>query len=114
MNSVENKEACSKENAFRVTELEEVLAILRREGAQEETVVESSLLNGKVELPYKFIGNLSNTFCLVICTFEEADAIVDILYDAEASSIPATGETTAVTSRLVDLVNRWSIYRETL
>ncbi len=114
MNSIEYKELCSKENAFRISDLEETLIVLRRDGAKEASVVASLLLNSRVEKPEKYTGTSVDNFCLVNCTIEEADAIVDILSDAEAGSVTSTDETTAVTSRLVDLVNMWSSFRETL
>ncbi|MDV6254459.1 hypothetical protein [Vibrio sp. EA2] len=114
MKTEEYRSICRQKNAFRVSELEETLKVLRQEEVAEASVVATALLSGMVKTPELYTGQRSEHFCLVLCSFEQADVIVDVLFDAEASSIPATGEATAETDKLVNLVNKWSMYRETL
>jgi tRNA A-37 threonylcarbamoyl transferase component Bud32 len=113
MNAVEYRRICRQKNAFRVSELEETLSVLRQEDVAEASVVATALLSGMVETPQLHTCQRSERFCLVLCSLEQADVIVDALFDVEASSIPAIGEATAETERLVHLVNKWLMYRET-
>ncbi|WP_226705222.1 hypothetical protein [Microbulbifer elongatus] len=108
MTSEEYKDICSKVNAFRVSELEETLALLSREGAEETSVVTFALRHGKVEKPKKHTGSAVNDFCLVTCTQDEAREIIEVLLAAEAKVVLKNGETTAIASSFADLVDRWS------
>ncbi|PTO66941.1 hypothetical protein [Vibrio splendidus] len=114
MNTEEYRTTCRQKNAFRVSELEQTFNVLRQEGVAEASIVATALLSGIVKTPELYAGQRIEHFCLVLCSFEQADVIVDALFDAEASSISATGEATAETDKLVNLVNKWSMYRETL
>ena len=114
MTPEEYKKFCSKVSAFRVSELDDTLALLRQRGGQEASVVALALSQGRVEKPAKYAGNLANDFCLVTCTLEEASSIAELLLEAEASAVSRAGETTAAASRYADLANKWFSFRESL
>ena len=114
MNSLEYKEICCQQNAFKVSDLQETLIYLRRYEAKQAALVAIALMSGKVEKPRKHAGPPFDDYCLVSCTFDEADAIVDALLEAAANPLPAGGKSVAVSARPDDLVKRWSAFRETL
>ena len=114
MTSEEYKQICSKVSAFRVSELDDTLALLRQKRAQEASVVALALSQGRVEKPAKHSGNFVDEFCLVTCTLEEASSIAELLLEAEVSAVSRTGGTTATASRYADLVNKWFSFRDTL
>lgn len=114
MDSIEYKLICSSKRAFRVSDLQKTVGILRKEGAKEVSVVASAMLKGIVEQPKNYSGYRRDKYCLVICSFEEASAIVDLLFEAEACSVPASGVPTAITLQIADLVDKWSELRDSL
>ncbi len=58
--------------------------------------------------PDKFAGNENMRHFQVECSEIEAEMIADILFDAEASSVPNDGIATSETYKYVNLVNIWS------
>lgn len=114
MISEQYKLICEQPNTFRLSELNVTLKVLRAESAPEAALISKAILGNKIEKPLLHNDNHQTDFVALDLTFEEADAIVDILFDSEACSIQGNGMPTSKTSLYVDLVNVWSNYRESL
>ena len=105
---------CKQKNAFRVSELQDTLRVLQRDGISEASVILKAIRENVVETPEHYKGEKYDLFCLVTCSSNEADVIVGALVDAEANSISETGEATPETGTLVYLVDKWFRYKESL
>ncbi len=108
MNGTEYKEACSKPDALPKCILLRTLAALKKVGASEAKIIEGIITGSSIPFPEKYAGNEQNSLYKVHCTEEEAEAITDILFDLEASSVPTDGIGTTETYQYVELVNIWS------
>ncbi len=108
MNSKEYKTICAKPDVLQITVLERTLAALEKEGAKESSIIENVLAIEPIEVPESFSGDESNLYFKVNCGEDEAEAITDILFDLEASSVPVDGIATSETYQFVELVNTWS------
>jgi hypothetical protein len=108
MNGTEYKEACSKPDALPKSILLRTLAALKKVGASEAKIIEGIITGSPIPFPEKYTGNEQNSFYKVHCTEKEAEAITDILFDLEASSVPTDGIGTTETYQYVELVNIWS------
>lgn len=112
MHKNEYKIKISEPCAFRKKVLDETLVVLKRNGASEVSVIESAFRIGGIEKPNQHNSPEGYNFYWVKCTDQEADAIVAHLFDEEASSVSASGETTPEASRYADLVDIWSQFRD--
>jgi hypothetical protein len=108
MNSEEYKSICTKPDVLQIAVLESTLKALKKEGAKESSIVETVLATAPIEFPKNFQGDESSRHFKVNCSEEEAEAITDILFELEASSVPLDGIATSETYQFVDLVNTWS------
>jgi hypothetical protein len=108
MNAAEYKEICSKPDVLPKLVLERTLAALKKEGAPEATVIEAILSGTPIPFPEKYSGEKDQSHFKVSCSEKEAEAITDVLFDLEASSVPPNGIGTSETSQYVELVNIWS------
>ncbi|SJL84526.1 hypothetical protein [Vibrio palustris] len=114
MNSEQYKSICEQPNVFRIEELRETLDLLRKENMPEVSLVAKSILSQKVEKPSLHKGGHQTDFVALELSFDEVDAVLDIVFDAEVSSIQGSGEPTSKTEIYVHLVNLWSNYLESL
>ena len=114
MNAQEYRRKSKKPDSFPVQDLKDTRRVLQRERAPELVVVERALAQGPLEKPPLHEQPDEAEFCVVKCSGEEAEAIVNYLFDAEASAVPASGESTPEANRLARLVDRWTRLREHL
>ncbi|MCL7421248.1 MAG: hypothetical protein M8364_10140 [Methylobacter sp.] len=108
MNGSEYKEVCSKPNVLQSDVLLKTLAALKKEGASEAKIIEAIIAGKPIPFPEKYDGDAQQCYYEVRCKAEEAEAITDILFDLEASSVPSDGVATTATYQYVGLVNIWS------
>ena len=114
MNPEQYKQFCAQPNVFRLIDLNETVDVLRDLKVPNIAVISKAILGNKLEKPPLHKGNHQTDFVVLDLTFEEADSIVDVLFEAEAFSIQDNGEPSAKTSGYVELVNLWSKYRDSL
>lgn len=114
MNSEQYKTICEQPNVFRLQDLNETLDVLRKENMPEVALIAKAILSQKVEKPPLHKGGYKTDFVALELSFDEVNAVVDTVFDAEASSIQGNGEPTSKTEIYVHLVNLWSNYRESI
>ena len=114
MNSQEYKKICDLKNVFGVAQLQEMLRLLKKVNAESAALITDALENGRIPRLDLHGGTEFDDYCKVSCSVAQADKIVEILFEAEADSVPVSGEATGQTHMLVNLVNKWSDYREEL
>jgi hypothetical protein len=114
MNSEQYKSICEQPNVFRLRDLRETLDVLRKASMSEASLIAEAILSKKIEKPPLHQGNHQTDFIALELSFDEVDAVVDTVFDAEASSIQGNGEPTSKTEVYVHLVNLWSNYRDSL
>ena len=114
MNPEQYKSICEQSNVFRLQDLNETLDVLRKENTPEVALISKAILSQKVEKPSLHKGNHQTDFIALELSFDNVDAVVDTVFDAEASSIQGNGEPTSKTEVYVHLVNLWSNYRDSL
>ena len=105
---MEYYEACSKPDALPKNVLLRTLEALKKAGAEEAKIVEEIITSEPIPVPDKYTGTEQQFFYKVHCKELEAEAIADVLFDLEASSVPPSGIGTSETSQYVELVNIWS------
>ena len=114
MNSEQYKSTCEQSNVFRLLDLKATLDVLRKVNMCEVALIAKAILSNKVEKPPLHKGNYQTDFVVLNLSFEEVEAIIETVFEAEASSIQDNGEPTSNTEVYVHLVNLWSNYRESL
>lgn len=114
MNARQYKEACSQPDVLSRDILLRTLTALKKTGATEAKVIEEIMTGEPIPFPEKYTGNEQQCFYKVLCQQEEVEAITDILFDLEASSVPEDGIGTTATYWYVELVNIWSELRASL
>ena len=108
MNSSECKEICSKPNILTKKVLERTLVALKKECRAEATLVEGFISGKAIPFPENYTGSIEQCYFKVSCTEQEAEAIIDLLLELEASSVPVGGIASEETCQYVELVNLWS------
>jgi phospholipid N-methyltransferase len=114
MNSEQYRSICEQPNVFRLQDLNETIAVLRKENTPQVALIAKAILSQKIEKPPLHKGNHQTDFVALELSFDEVEVVVDTVFDAEACSIQENGEPTSKTEVYVHLVNLWSNYRESL
>ena len=96
---------------FRRAVLEGTLEVLLRNAAEESKIIERAFLSG-IKNPKNHPNPDACEYFWMECTLKEAAVIAGHLFEAEATAVPPSGETTPDVSRIGYLLDIWSHFRD--
>ncbi len=114
MDAKEYKELCARPDVLRRSALKDTVRALRKARSPDARAVEEIVQQEPIEKPAIHVAGSEADFFFVTLEAGLVEAIVEQLAEAETAAVSPGDETTAEASRLAELVDLWTSYREWL